>query len=72
MYLRHSADGGQTWSSPQLLASFDFANAPVDRGYFVGDYQGLTAIRPSDLLAFFGVAGNTPGSANIDSIRLAR
>jgi hypothetical protein len=72
VYLRHSADGGQTWSTPQLLASFDFANAPVDNGYFVGDYQGLTAIGPSDLLAFFGVAGNTPNSAAIDSIRLTR
>jgi Neuraminidase (sialidase) len=72
VYLRHSADGGQTWSTPLLLASFDFANAPAAGGYFVGDYQGLTAIGPNDLLAFFGVAGNTPNSADIDSIRLNR
>jgi hypothetical protein len=72
VYLRHSADGGQTWSAPQLLASFDFANAPVAGGYFVGDYQGLAAIGPSGLLAFFGVAGATPYSADIDSIRLTR
>jgi hypothetical protein len=72
VYLRHSADGGSTWSTPQLLTSFDFANAPVARGYFVGDYQGLAAIGPSGLLAFFGVAGLTPNTADIVSIRLTR
>jgi hypothetical protein len=72
VYLRHSADGGATWSAPQQLTSFDLANAPVARGYFVGDYQGLTAIGPRDLLAFFGVAGTTPKSANVISIRLSR
>ena len=70
VYLRHSGDQGQTWSDPQLLTSFDFAQAPVARGHFVGDYQGLAAIGASDLLAFFGVSGTTPDSANVLSIRL--
>jgi len=72
VYLRHSADGGRTWSAPQLLTSFDFANAPVARGHFVGDYQGLAPIGAKDLLAFFGVAGNTANSSNVLSIRLRR
>jgi hypothetical protein len=72
VYLRHSGDGGQTWSGPQLLASFDFATAPVARGHFLGDYMGLEAIGPSDLIALFGVTDATPDSANIVSIRLSR
>jgi Neuraminidase (sialidase) len=72
VYLRHSGDGGATWSAPQLLTSFDFANAPIARGYFVGDYQGLAPIGPRGLLAFFGVTGNKAESANVLSIRLNR
>jgi Neuraminidase (sialidase) len=72
VYLRHSADGGRTWSAPQLLTSYDVSNAPFARGLFVGDYQGLAAIGSNDLIAFFGVAGTTPGSSNVLSIRLNR
>jgi hypothetical protein len=72
VYLRHSADGGTTWSAPQRLASFDLANAPIARGYFVGDYQGLAPIGARGLLAFFGVTGNTRESANVLSVRLNR
>jgi hypothetical protein len=72
VYLRHSSDGGANWSAPQLLASFDLSKAPVARGYFVGDYQGLTAIGSSDLLAFFGVTSDQEDSANVVSIRLRR
>jgi hypothetical protein len=72
VYLRHSGDGGDTWSAPKLLTSFDLANAPISRGYFVGDYQGLAPIGPTGLLAFFGVTGTTPESANVMSIQLNR
>lgn len=72
VYLRHSANGGRDWSAPQKLASFDFANAPVARGHFVGDYQGLAAIGSNDLIAFFGVAGSTDDSSNVLSVRLNR
>jgi Neuraminidase (sialidase) len=72
VYLRHSGDGGKTWSAPQKLASFDMANAPIARGYFVGDYQGLSPIGDDGLLAFFGVTGATPESADVLSIRLTR
>jgi hypothetical protein len=72
VYLRHSGDGGRTWSAPQLLYSFDFANAPVSRGLFLGDYMGLEAVGSNGLIAFFSVTDSTPESANVISIRLTR
>jgi Neuraminidase (sialidase) len=37
-----SHDGGATWQESQITpASFDDTTAPVARGYFLGDYQGL-------------------------------
>jgi hypothetical protein len=72
VYLRHSGDGGRSWSAPQLLYSFDFANAPVSRGLFLGDYMGLEAVGPKGLIAFFSVTDPTPESANVISIKLTR
>jgi hypothetical protein len=42
-WIRTSTDGGSTWSDSQRVtpASFDMKKAPVARGYFVGDYEGL-------------------------------
>jgi Neuraminidase (sialidase) len=71
VYVRSSSDGGVTWGDPQVIDSFDFANAPdTERGYFLGDYEGLTAIDAHDLLAFVGVAGSSANSADVHSIRL--
>ena len=72
VYIRHSGDHGTTWSAPQRIYSYDFANAPVARGYFVGDYQGLEAQGARGLIAFFGVAGNSRESADVYSMRLTR
>ena len=37
-----SHDGGATWQESQITpGSFDDTTAPVARGYFLGDYQGL-------------------------------
>jgi Neuraminidase (sialidase) len=37
-----SHDGGATWEESQITpSSFDDTNAPVARGYFLGDYMGL-------------------------------
>jgi hypothetical protein len=71
VYFRHSPDGLHNWSTPQHLTQFDFANAPVAEGLFVGDYQGLAAIGPKDMLAFFGVTDSNPESADVMSVRLA-
>jgi Neuraminidase (sialidase) len=72
VYIRHSGDAGRTWSTPQKIASYDFSKAPIARGYFVGDYQGLEPIGPKDLIAFFGVAGTRRETANVYSVRLSR
>jgi hypothetical protein len=72
VYIRHSGDRGATWSTPQRIKSFDLSKAPVARGYFVGDYQGLEARGAKGLIAFFGVAGSTPDSADVYSMRLTR
>ena len=72
VYLRHSGDGGQTWSAPLKLASFDFAKAPVARGPFLGDYMGLEPRGPNDLIAFFAVTGAGQDSADVISMQLDR
>ena len=43
-------------------------NAPVARGWFLGDYMGLTAIG-DDLMAFFSVSTNTDDSADVLAVR---
>jgi hypothetical protein len=44
-WLAHSHDGGTTWDSETHVAGpFDMATAPVARGFFVGDYEGLTTV----------------------------
>jgi hypothetical protein len=37
-----SSDGGGSWVESQITpSSFDYTTAPIARGYFLGDYQGL-------------------------------
>jgi hypothetical protein len=44
LWFVRSSDGGQTWSEERVTpASFDMRTAPFAGGYFLGDYQGLTA-----------------------------
>ena len=41
-WARVSNDGGATWGTEQHIAgSFDLRTAPVARGFFLGDYEGL-------------------------------
>src|SRR5262249_32018869 len=41
-FVAHSHDLGTTWSESRLTpVSFDVENAPIARGYFLGDYQGM-------------------------------
>jgi hypothetical protein len=42
-WIRTSTDGGAGWAPSQRVtpASFDMKKAPVARGYFTGDYEGL-------------------------------
>jgi len=41
-WVKYSTDGGATWGDEQHIAgSFDSMTAPVARGFFLGDYEGL-------------------------------
>ena len=43
-WITFSTDGGQTWSASQRLTpTFDQTASPFAGGFFLGDYQGLTA-----------------------------
>jgi len=41
-WVEYSTDGGATFTNEQHIAgSFDLSTAPVARGFFLGDYEGL-------------------------------
>jgi len=61
-WLAHSHDGGATWTEQQLGGPFDMEKAPVARGYFVGDYEGLVGIGAEDFLAFFAMTNADPSN----------
>jgi hypothetical protein len=58
-----SEDGGRTWTESRIAQPFDMRTAPDAGGFFVGDYEGLSA----SLLPFFGAAnsGNTANRTDI-------
>jgi len=69
VWLTQSTDGGETWAEQHVTGPFDMKQAPVARGYFLGDYMGLEAIG-DDLLAFFATTQGDP--ANVWSVRARR
>ena len=62
-WLLTSEDGGRTWSETRIARPFDMRTAPDAGGFFVGDYEGLSA----SLLPFFAQAnsGNTANRTDI-------
>ena len=45
MWFTRSTDGGHSWSEERVTPTpFDMRTAPVARGYFIGDYEGLSAL----------------------------
>jgi hypothetical protein len=62
-FVVHSHDRGATWFEARLTpASFDVENAPLSRGYFLGDYQGLA--NNGEAFKSFFVQTNTGNTAN--------
>ncbi|MFL6128679.1 MAG: sialidase family protein [Mycobacteriales bacterium] len=60
----HSHDGGATWSESRVTpSSFDMRKAPFARGFFVGDYEGLTTQSGQFLALFSQSHGTDPASA---------
>jgi hypothetical protein len=67
VWLTLSHDGGATWTEQHLYGPFDMENAPVARGWFLGDYQGMAAVG-DDLITFFSVATSND-QADVIAIR---
>jgi hypothetical protein len=67
--LAHSHDAGATWTEQQLSGAFDMQNAPVARGLFLGDYQGLDNIG-RDFLAFFSRTRAADDTADVVAVRV--
>jgi hypothetical protein len=68
LYIRHSTSAGSsaagpTFDGPTLLdGPFNNLAAPVSRGYFLGDYQGLVA-NPSGFIPFYVKTNCADGNA---------
>jgi len=69
----HSHDGGTSWAEQHVSGSFDIETAPVARGYFLGDYEGLATVG-NDFLTFFVMAnsGNFANRTDVFSLRLSK
>lgn len=54
-----STDGGATWHESGVAGPFDMRTAPVARGFFTGDYEGMTTeLMPLVVLANSGNLSN--------------
>jgi BNR repeat-like domain len=54
---------GLNWRETRIAEPFDLARAPVARGYFLGDYQGLTSIGPL-FIPFFAKSDGSDANRN--------
>ena len=59
-----SCSSAAGWTSTHAAGPFNIENAPVARGYFLGDYQGITASGQSFLL-LDAVPGNAPNTSDV-------
>jgi hypothetical protein len=67
-WIRASSDGGATWARSERVTptSFDIKQAPVARGYFVGDYEGLAHAGDTFKLFFVRTHRTDTGDARAD------
>jgi Neuraminidase (sialidase) len=62
-WVLYSHDGGTTWGHEAHIAGpFDMKTAPVARGFFVGDYEGLSSF--SNTFVPFFVKTNSGNTSN--------
>jgi hypothetical protein len=64
-----SCTNGANWSEAHVAGPFDMEKAPVARGFFVGDYEGLTSIG-NDFLPLFVQAGPVTGQSDAFAARV--
>ena len=66
-WFTRSTDGGRTWSEERVTpTSFDMRTAPVARGFFTGDYEGITALGGD----YWSLVSESRGSTDAWSTRL--
>jgi photosystem II stability/assembly factor-like uncharacterized protein len=58
-----------SWAEGHAYGSFDMEKAPVARGYFLGDYEGIAAEGTAFNL-LFSVAGSASNSADVVFLRM--
>ncbi len=64
-WIRTSGDGGATWTTQRVTPEpFDMKKAPVARGFFTGDYEGLD--HAGDAFKVFFVQTNAAGGNPTD------
>ena len=67
VWFTRSTDGGRTWREQRVTpASFDMRAAPDARGYFLGDYQGLTALGTT----FYTFSSESRGATDVFAARV--
>jgi hypothetical protein len=73
-WMQISSDGGATWAESRLTAtSFDIATAPVapaSRGYFLGDYEGLSSAGSTFYNLYVVTTGNPANRTEVVSQRV--
>lgn len=62
LHCHSSCTNSSNWSETHLSGPFDMETAPFSRGFFVGDYEGLTNI--GNAFVPFFVQANTGNTAN--------
>ena len=67
VWFTRSTNGGRTWSEERLTpTSFDMRTAPVARGYFTGDYEGLAALGTT----FYTFSSESRGATDVYASRV--
>jgi len=67
-WLAVSYNEGITWNYKKIGKPFDMTTAPIARGYFVGDYEGLAHIDSSFVVSFVRTnSGNTDNPTDVFS-----
>lgn len=64
-FLVHSHNQGASWSETRVTPTpFDMKQAPVARGFFTGDYEGLTSVGTT-FMPFFVQGGPAAGTSDV-------
>jgi hypothetical protein len=63
-WIARSADGGATWTETRVTGPFDLAQAPIARGYFLGDYMALAPAGNEFAALYVQTTGEGAGNRN--------